>query len=277
MASISNDKYDTGPDEYFGILDVFVVIAESWKLLIAAGLLGAAVAFGYYYLLPQSFESKAIVQLTATDAVVAATPAFFSQVGLDEPRQSQFSLVRGNDSGNGRAFYTLSWRDQTAAAAQGGLQKIVDTLAPKLKPSETEMQVLQLKKTRLVAALQELSDISKHLSVGGETIQSGSESELYARAVILLLDEQTKQRAELLQVEREMAASLEAMTVQAPTLPTKSDRTSLRHLLVIGAGLAIIGALVFAFAREIVHRQGQTKNGAQKLARIRRAFSFVGK
>ena len=55
------------------------------------------------------------------------------------------------------------------------------------------------------------------------------------------------------------------------------SKSKLRQLLILLSRLLAITALVFAFAREIVHRQGQTKNGAQKLARIRRAFSFVGK
>ncbi|WP_316359321.1 hypothetical protein [Devosia sp.] len=270
-----NNDSETQPapsDAYFGLLDAIVVLAEAWKMLAIACILAVLAGFGYFQLQPKIYQSNAIVSLDAAQLALFSAPDFLERTGVDSAMWN-LDLTHAEPALEPTQPYSVSFRAESPQAAQAGLDAVIKAFMAEVAPDATGTEILQRSRERIIKALENLELISTKLAQEADGTLPGAESELYARSVVLLLDEQAKREAELLDVESKLAGS-GGIVVSAPSLPTAPIPQSLRAVMVASVGGAIFLVLCFAFGREAVRRAARTASGAEKLRRLSRAFSF---
>lgn len=273
--TLTNDS-QTQPvasDAYFGLLDAIVVIAEAWKVLVIACVVAAVAAFGYFQMQPTIYQSDALVSLDAVQLARFSAPDFLERTGVDAAMWS-LDLTHADAMVDGATMaYDVSFRAESPEAAQSGLDAVIKAFTAETAPDATRIEMLQRSKERILKALEDLDLIGANLAARSDTTLPGSESELYARSVVLLLDQQAKREDELLEVELKLQRG-SGIVLSPPSLPSSPLPRSLRAVMIASVGAAIFLVLCFAFGREVVRRAARTASGAEKLLRIRRAFSF---
>nr|WP_295885367.1 hypothetical protein [uncultured Devosia sp.] len=272
---MTNDSETQPPayDAHFGLLDAIVVVAEAWKMLVIACILAVAAAFGYFQLQPQIYQSDAVVSLDAVQLVRFSAPDFLERTGVDTAMWN-LDLGHAEPTVDPTAKpYSVSFRAGSPQAAQASLDAVIKAFAAETTPDATRTEILQRSKARILKALDDLDLISSRLAAEADSTIPGSESELYARSVVLLLDQQAKREDELLDVESKLKGANDVV-LSPPSLPSTPVPRSLRAVIFASVGLAIFLVLCFAFGREAVRRAARTASGAEKLLRLRRAFSF---
>jgi hypothetical protein len=263
------------PHEYFGLLDAIVVVAEAWKLLVIACVLAVAAGYAYFQLQPKLYESNAVVSLDAVQLARFSSPEFLQQTGVDTAMWNLDISHVGSPVASVSTPYEVSFRAGSPEAAQSGLDAVIQAFTAEIAVDVTQNELLQRSKTRILKAIDDLDLISTRLAAEAETTMPGSESELYARSVVMLLDQQAKREEELLAVELKLRDSA-GIAVIPPSMPATEVPRSLRAPLIASVGVAVFLVLCFAFGREAVRRASRSAAGAEKLQRLRRAFSFRG-
>lgn len=268
--TVGNQPTDVG---YFGLLDALVVIAEAWKVLLVAVLIAIAAGFGYYQFQPKTYQSDAIFSLDAAQLARFSSPDFLIRSGV-ENAMWQFELNHAAPSGDEslRLTYAASFRAGSAQEAQAGLQALIHSFSTEFAPDAVRVQALERSRERLAKSLAELDTIASKLAGEVDTTLPGSESELYSRSVVMLLDTQWKRENELAAVEAELASGSGSFVLVPPSLPDGPIVQSVRPVLLASIGVAVFLVLSTAFVREAVRRAGQTPAGAEKLRRLRNAF-----
>ncbi|QQR35339.1 hypothetical protein JI749_13370 [Devosia oryziradicis] len=260
-------------DEYFGLLDAIVVVAEVWKELVVACILAAAIGFGYYQIQPKVYESQAVVVLDPVQLARFSAPDFLERTGVDRAMWSLdlSHMNAGEDSLS--ASYLVSFRAGSPAAAQTGLDGVIQAFKAETAPDAAQTELLQRSKARILKAIDDLDLISSRLVAEAQGTIPRSESDAYARSVAMLLDQQAKRENELLDVELKLKGSSD-IVVTPPSLPTSALERSLRAVIVASVGIAVFLVLCFAFGREAVRRAARTSSGSQKLLRLRQALKW---
>lgn len=273
MTNDSETQPVVASDAHFGLLDAIVVIAEAWKILVIACILAVVVAFGYFQLQPKIYQSNAVISLDAVQLARFSAPDFLERTGVDAAMWN-LDLSHAEPTVDPTAKpYGVSFRADSPQAAQAGLDAVIKAFTGETAPDATRTEILQRSKARITKALENLELISTRLASEANGTPPGAESELYSRSVVLLLDDQAKREAELLDVEAKLAGDSE-IVLTPPSLPSTPVPRSLRAVVVACLGLAVFLVLCFAFGREAVRRAALTASGAEKLLRLRRAFSF---
>lgn len=270
-----NNDSETQPapsDAYFGLLDAIVVLAEAWKILVIACILAVLAGFGYFQLQPRIYQSNAVVSLDAVQLARFSAPDFLERTGVDSAMWN-LDLTHAEPALAPTQPYSVSFRAESPQAAQAGLDAVIKAFMAEVAPDAVRTEILQRSRERIIKALENLELISTRLAAEADGTIPGAESELYSRSVVLLLEEQAKREAELLDVESRLAGG-GGIVVAPPSLPTAPIPQSLRAVLVASVGGAVFLVLCFAFGREAVRRAARTASGAEKLRRLRRAFSF---
>ncbi len=260
-------------DGHFGLLDAIVVIAEAWKLLIIACILAAVASFGYFQTQPNVYESKAVVALDPIQLARFSSPDFLKRTGVDNAMWNlELSHV---DPGAGLPTrpYDVSFRASSPESAQVGLAAVIGAFTAETTPDSTQTEILQRSKARILKALDDLDLISSQLAGEAESTMPGSESELYARSVVMLLDQQAKREEELMDVELKLKGS-GSIVISPPSLPTAGIPRSARAVVIASVSSAVFLVLGFAFSAEAIRRAGRTPIGARKLLRLRQAFGL---
>jgi hypothetical protein len=273
--ALNNDS-ETQPapsDAYFGLLDAIVVLAEAWKMLAIACILAVLAGFGYFQLQPKIYESHAVVSLDAVQLARFSAPDFLERTGVDTAMWNLDLMHSDAPMDPVAKPYSVSFRAGSPQAAQAGLEAVIRAFSAETAADATQTELLERSKARILKALEDLDLISTKLAAQADSTIPGAESELYARSVVLLLDQQAKREGELLDVEFKLKGSSD-IVLSPPTLPTTAVPRSPRAVLFASVGAAIFLVLCFAYSREAVQRAARTAAGAEKLKRLRRAFSF---
>jgi capsular polysaccharide biosynthesis protein len=71
MTELTTPVYE---DDEISLLDILVILAESWKLLVFGPLIAGVLAGGLSFLWPKTFESVAIVRMTEEEVALLHTP-----------------------------------------------------------------------------------------------------------------------------------------------------------------------------------------------------------
>lgn len=256
-------------DGYFGLLDALIVVAEAWKILVVAVILSVLAAFGYFHIQPKVYESRAVLSLDAAQLAQFSAPEFLRRSGIDG---AMWKLDLSHAT-TGNQTYEVSFRSDSPQSAQAGLTALIEAFDAETAPDAARLEILHRSRDRILKALQNLENISEKLALEADNTLPGSESELYSRSVVMLLDAQAKQEDELLAIESELARS-SGITVVAPSLPAQAVPQSFRAFAIAIVGGAVFLVLGVAFAAEALRRAGRTEAGAEKLRRLGRAFTL---
>lgn len=277
---------DTAPNppqpEEFGLLDIFVTLAENFKLLFFVPLLVGLLALALTFTLPKTFESvailnadQAIASLMTTATVldpVAAEMGLTKDESIEEARRwlrEKIKVAVGRTDKLLTLTVSASSPQQAQSIAEAVLQKTYIQSRP--KASELIRLQTQLKDTqvRIKNAEDAADTLLKRMDSNGAS--SGTES---ARGYAELLNVAAAAQTQRLTLEGRLEGLTEAQLVQNPTLPQKASKPK-KALVGIGVTLATgIILLIFVFIRNDFRSTEVNAEAKEKIARIKRSFSM---
>lgn len=283
MEEIHNHLPTTGEEEV-SLLDLLVILAENAKLLVIGPLLVGLCALALGFVLPQTFQSVAVLQaeqatasLMTTAAVldpVAAGLGIDKEVGVEGARRTLRENIKVAVGRNDKLLtLTVSAPrpEQAQATAQAVLQQTYLQSRPKGSVGKRLAGQLAEAQGRLKNAESAAAGMLKRLETSAVSAPGGSEMALgYAD----LLTAAAAAQGQVSALEAQLEGLSEAMLVQAPTLPQKASQPK-KALLAIGATLGTgLLLLLFIFVRQAVRTTATDAEAAGKLARIRRALGL---
>jgi hypothetical protein len=267
------------------LLDLLVTLAENAKLLIIGSLLAGLSALGIAFLLPQTFESVAVLQAEQATASLMTTAAVLDPVviklGLakgESAEQARLDLRQSIKTAVGRndKLLTLTVSASTSQLAQATAVALLDQTYLQSSPQgnvrlrlETQLAEAQgrFKNAESVAInLRKRLDSSSFI-----TTTNGTE---LTRAYPELLTAAAAAQAQISAFEAQLEGLSAAQLVQAPTLPEKASQPK-KALIAIGTTLAAgLLLMLFVFIRQALRSTASDAEATAKLVRIRQALGL---
>lgn len=287
MARAENINYDKT-----NILGVLAVIAESWWLLLGAPLVFAAIAFGFVYLSPVTYQATAEVTMVNNDPALtcisdrlrsgsgkyaACTTAFdvlISLDGVDLQGTSPVVRVEAKDVG---PLLTVS----VASADANKAREVAVEVVRVLRSFEPAVQTFYERwADQRQAEADRLQNVINVLQQSAATMPQGSaDSDLQvdsaAYALVTMSDALTAKQTSVMDAQRQ-AAQIEKLMAVSPTVTVTQLPREHRPIVaafLVGAVLSVV-VIYLRYALSLVR---QAPDFAEKRDRIMRALPFQRK
>ena len=268
--------------EEIDLLDILVTLAENVKLLILGPLLVGLCALGIAYIVPQTFESIAVLKAEQATASLMTTAAVLNPVaaelGLtqeDSPEEARRRLREQIKVAVGRndKLLTLTVSAPTPHQAQIVADAVLRQTYQQSRPKASELARLEVQLKGAEARIKNAEDAAGALLKRMELSGAGGGAEL-ARGYGELLTVAAAAQKQVAELQALIEGLTDAQLVQAPTLPQKASKPK-KGLIAIGATLAAgLALMLFVFVRQAVRGAAKDADAASKLARIRRALAL---
>ena len=268
--------------EEIDLLDILVTLAENIKLLILGPLLVGICALGIAYIVPQTFESIAVLKAEQATASLMTTAAVLNPVaaelGLtqeDSPEEARRRLREQIKVAVGRndKLLTLTVSAPTPHQAQIVADAVLRQTYQQSRPKASELARLEVQLKGAEARIKNAEDAAGALLKRMELSGAGGGAEL-ARGYGELLAVAAAAQKQVAELQALIEGLTDAQLVQAPTLPQKASKPK-KGLIAIGATLAAgLALMLFVFVRQAVRGAAKDADAASKLARIRRALAL---
>lgn len=271
-------------EEEISLLDMLVTLAENVKLLIMGPLLVGLCALGVGYVLPQTFQSVAVLQAEQATASLMSTASVLDPViaslGLakdDTVEDARRKLREQIKTAVGKTdkLLTLTVSASTAQQAQAIAKALLQQAYLQSQPKGNVRARLEAQLAEAQARRKNAQDAAagllKRLESSGSGASGGAE---LARGYAELLSATGAAQAQISALETQLEGLSEALLVQAPTLPEKASQPK-KGLIAIGATLATgLVLLLFVFMRQALRNTAANETSSAKLARIRRSLGL---
>ena len=264
------------------LLDILLTLAENIKLLILGPLFVGICALGIAYIVPQTFESIAVLKAEQATASLMTTAAVLNPVaaelGLtqeDSPEEARRRLREQIKVAVGRndKLLTLTVSAPTPHQAQIVADAVLRQTYQQSRPKASELARLEVQLKGAEARIKNAEDAAGALLKRMELSGAGGGAEL-ARGYGELLTVAAAAQKQVAELQALIEGLTDAQLVQAPTLPQKASKPK-KGLIAIGATLAAgLALMLFVFVRQAVRGAAKDADAASKLARIRRALAL---
>lgn len=270
--------------EEVGLLDLLVTLAENAKLLVIGPLLAGLCALALGFVLPQTFQSVAVLQAEHATAGLMTTAAVLDPVaaglgldkedGVEGARRTLHENIKVAVGRNDKLL-TLTVSAPTPQQAQATANALLQQTYLQSRPKGSVAKRLEAQlaeaQGRLKNAESAAAGTLKRIETSSVGSASGSE---LARGYAELLTVTSAAQGQVNALETQLEGLSEALLVQAPTLPQIASQPK-KALLAIGATLGTgLLLLLFIFVRQALRTTATDADAADKLARIRRALGL---
>ena len=267
-----------------GLLDLLVILAENIKLLVIGPLVVGLCALMVSFLLPQTFQSVAVLQADQTTASLMSTASVLDPViaslGLakdDTVEEARVKLREQIKANVGRVdkLLTLTVSDRTALQAQAIAKALLQQTYVESRPKgSVRVRIgiqLEEARTRLKNAQDASAGVLKRLESNGSSTAGGVE---LARGYAELLSATGAAQGQVSLLEAQLEGLTDAQLLQVPTLAQKASQPK-KVLIAIGATLAAgIALLLFIFIRQSFINTTPSEKTYAKVLRIRNSFGL---
>ena len=277
-----NETIQPVQQEEIDLLGILVTLAENIKLLILGPLFVGICALGIAYIVPQTFESIAVLKAEQATASLMTTAAVLNPVaaelGLtqeDSPEEARRRLREQIKVAVGRndKLLTLTVSAPTPHQAQIVADAVLRQTYQQSRPKASELARLEVQLKGAEARIKNAEDAAGALLKRMELSGAGGGAEL-ARGYGELLTVAAAAQKQVAELQALIEGLTDAQLVQAPTLPQKASKPK-KGLIAIGATLAAgLALMLFVFVRQAVRGAAKDADAASKLARIRRALAL---
>ena len=267
------------------LLDILVTLAENIKLLVIGPVLAGLCALGLAFVLPQTYESVAVVQAENFPASLITSAAVLDPItksmglaksddALEEARNDLRAQIRAV-AGKTDKLLTITVSAQSAKQAQAVANALLEQAYLQSRPKANARLRLETQlaeaKGRLKSAQRAADSMIKRLDSPAVSIGGGAE---LARGYAETLNASSAAQGQVSALEAQLEGLSPAQLLQAPTLPQKASKPK-KVVWAIGAALAAgLLLLVFVFMRQTVRSVARDGQATDKLAKIRRALSL---
>lgn len=267
-----------------GLLDLLVTLSENIKLLVIGPLVVGLCALMVSFLLPQTFQSVAVLQADQTTASLMSTASVLDPViaslGLakdDTVEEARVKLREQIKANVGRVdkLLTLTVSDRTALQAQAIAKALLQQTYVESRPKgSVRVRIgiqLEEARTRLKNAQDASAGVLKRLESNGSSTAGGVE---LARGYAELLSATGAAQGQVSLLEAQLEGLTDAQLLQVPTLAQKASQPK-KVLIAIGATLAAgIALLLFIFIRQSFINTTPSEKTYAKVLRIRNSFGL---
>jgi hypothetical protein len=273
-------------DNEISLLDILVVLAESWKLLIYGPLLSVALAIGVGFLWPKTFESVAILRLAEEEvALLHATPVLdplIEKFGLLAEADGVMDVARHDlrqrlifavDKKTKYATITVKARESKVAQALSN-----SAIAAVLK----ELQVKGREKALIEKTIAINIRVIENLEDAIESIQrslkrqmlSEQSQESTIKNLTVINSEIAKRSQENEELRQKLEPKGSEVIVQEPSLPQREVSPKRGLIIFIAIFLSSFVLLTFVFVRKAWASVKKKEEAIQKIALIKKALQI---
>ena len=287
MQDVSTTDEISNPEE-MGVLDFLVLTAENWKLIFGGSTLVGLLAFVVGLALPQTFVSTAVLaaplaQVAGSELVLAS---LMNSASVVDPVIKQLKL-KGEDPidlareklrdnlkiavGKGDKLVTLVASAESPEQAVALAEAVLNQTYIESKPKEVNLSRITAQINAAKAAEKKAQDATAILAKRLGEADSGESALGYAELLAAAANAQNL----IVQLEDKLQGVSAANLVQAPVLPQKPVKPK-KISIALGAFIvAFFLLLIYVVSRHFLVNLGGAST-AEKIARMRRAFSFGG-
>ena len=272
----------SGADVEVGLLDVLVTLAENVKLLVMGSLLVGLCALGIGFLLPQTYQSVAVLQAEQSTASLVVTAVVLDPVvealGLAKDDTLEAARIKLRERikaviGRNDKLMTLTVSGPTPQQAQDTASALIYQIYQQSRPKGSVRTRLEAQLAEAQARLKNAQEAATSLLQHLEKNSAGTGGEV-ARGYADLLSATGAAQVQISTLETQLEGLTDAQLVQFPTLPQKPSQPK-KGLIAIGATLAAgLALLLFVFMRQALRNTTQNDTSAAKLLRIRKSLGL---
>lgn len=262
-------------NDFDWLLNKARLIFSSWKQVLIGWIALFAVGAAILFMLPPKYTSRSVLPLAAGTKAVLWTEIILDPVAqeiyppgrlvdAESARQSLArSLTLSPELGPGSGLYTLSHTDKSPKAAQAVLSKIVDRILAASRPTGTARADAMNQVETLVKAKDDLEAFAATLKEKTNRLKDGSEGELYARALAVLISDIAAKKSKIQQLTAYLEGPSREDILLWPTLPDRPNSGALATKLL---SVAIGSLALMIFAVLVLHswRQWRGQSGTIK-------------
>jgi uncharacterized protein involved in exopolysaccharide biosynthesis len=274
------------PDDEISLLDILVVLAENFWLLVLAPLAIGAITFGIVSFLPKTYESVAILKpLTFYDQFGNLTgetaPIMTARLSSSEVQARAFAQVPDLKHGSFRVridsssgLVVVNTSASKADEARALAQSLINSYVEAARPQEVARQQIVERITISQNALAVLDQAIKLIS--GVNLETGSvESDVVrkpaSRSTLAdLVAQKVAKETQILELQKSLSVTMQDIVFQSPTLEEKPIRPKRLQLTAVATILSGLALTVFVLIRAGLRAAAHDPEGADKLTRIRK-------
>jgi uncharacterized protein involved in exopolysaccharide biosynthesis len=280
------DQQNHVAEDEISLLDILVVLAESWKLLVFGPLIAGVLAAAVSFVLPKTYESIAILRLSEDEA------AFFQAAPVQDALLSQFEhLSKLGDTQEDRRtalkklitanvdkktkLVTLTVKSDSPNKAQdlaeAAIKAVLAEIAPRGRDRTIIEQTIVVNEQSIKESQEAIEGIKRNLGKQAEQMQDISLKYFAA----LNADINSKRLANI-QLKNSLSEKTDEVFVQAPSFSeTKSGpkRSLIMLATVLASGFLL---MLWVFVRNAWQANANDPEAMLKISRIRRAFGMRG-
>ena len=271
-------------EDEISLLDILLVLAESWRLLVFGPLVAGVLAGGLSFLLPNTYESVSIVRLTEEEvALIHAAPVLDRLIvkfdWLKDVNGSQEAarlglknkLTVAIDKKTKLATLTSKARtpEQAQAIGAAAIEMVLQELRLKGKEKEGVLETLAINQRAISMAEDALESVQKSLK-RGVVVDLQQESAIKNLASLNAeIAAKTQANAELV---RKLDVRGEEVYVQKASLPER--RSAPKRSLVVLIAVLVVGfaLLLWVFVRYAWQQAVKETKYSEKIKRIKVAL-----
>lgn len=268
--------------EEIDLLDILVTLAENIKLLILGPLLVGICALGIAYIVPQTFESIAVLKAEQATASLMTTASVLDPVAADlgltkvDSAEEARKLLREQikvSVGRNDKLLTLTVSAPAPQQAQAIANAVLQQTYVQSRPKGSDLTRLEIQLKDAKARTKSAEDAAGALLKRMESNGAAGSTES-ARGYAELLNVAAAAQNQVAALQAQLEGLTDAQLIQAPTLPEKASKPK-KGLIAIGATLAAgLALMLFVFVRQAVRGAAKDADAASKMARIRRALAL---
>lgn len=249
-------------DDSIDLLDVLLTLAENLKWLILWPVLGGALVYGLTHLLPEKYESTAIIKgegsvaasMTAAHVLDAALKnlGYLDQLDEEQAEDAREELRRNVTTSvlRGTKLVSLTVAGRTPEAAHRMTHEILNQVYADSKPREVELERLSAERAMLDSQSTELAAASKTAQKLLENPGPGTNTGALAESIASISSSLVEIQTAIRKVDEAMHGLSNEDLVQAPTLPKKPSAPKKALIAAVSAVAIGFAVLVFVLLRQ---------------------------
>lgn len=275
-------SYPPQPEE-ISLLDIFVTLAENFKLLFFVPLLAGLLALGLSFALPKTFDSIAILNADPAISSLMTTATVLDPIAVelglskDESSEEARRWLRERIKvavGRTDKLLTLTVSAPTPQQAQMIAEAVLQKTYVQSRPKANDLTRLETQLKDAQVRINNAEDAAGTLLKRMESNGAGNSGMESARGYAELLSVAAAAQTQVLTLEAQIEGVTTARLIQTPTLPQTASKPK-KALLSISAALAVgLVLLLFVFVRQSLRTAVRDSDTAGKMARIRRALTL---
>lgn len=274
----------TPGDDSIDLLDVLLTLAENLKWLLLWPMIGGALVYGLSFLLPEKYESTAIIKaegslaasMTASHVLDAALKnlGYLDQLSEEEAEEAREELQNNISTSvvRGTKLVSVTVNGRSPEAAQRMTREILNQVYADSKPREIELKRLSTEKAMLEAQAAELASASKTAQKLLEDPSPGTNTGALAESIASISSSMVEIQAAIHKVDQAMQGLSNEDLVQAPTLPRKPSAP--KRKLIAAVSVMAIGflVLVLVLLRQSWRASHAIEVHSERLAALKRRY-----